>query len=124
VNEAMCEEGCAPITCVNTCTLSEENTISSFVLHKEEEPTPTVKYIDQNGRPSSISTETWTATVRAGLTDLNTGFDPRRSVQWHLIFVVLGDADKDRAERRDEASRLGSPSGSGLPGASTPRPVS
>ena len=62
-NEVKCDDGCTPITCVNTGTWGDGNAISSFVFLTVDGPTLTVEYIDQNGQPSSIPTETWTATA-------------------------------------------------------------
>jgi hypothetical protein len=58
-NEVKCDAGCTHITCVNTGTWGDGNAISSFVFLTVDGLT----YIDQNGQPSSISTETWTATA-------------------------------------------------------------
>jgi hypothetical protein len=62
-NEFKCDDRCTPITCVNTGTWGDGNAISSFVFLTVDGPTLTVEYIDQNGQPSSIPKETWTATA-------------------------------------------------------------
>jgi hypothetical protein len=66
-SEAKPDEGCTPFTCVNTGTYGEGNAISSFVLLTVEGPRITVEYIDQNGKASSIPTETWMATCERQL---------------------------------------------------------
>jgi hypothetical protein len=59
--EVRLDNGCTPFTSVNTGTWGPGNAISSFVMLTVEGPKITVEYIDQNGNPSSIPKEVWTA---------------------------------------------------------------
>jgi hypothetical protein len=62
-SQSECDDGCTPITCVNTGTWGDGNAISSFVFLTVDGPTLMIEYIDQNGQPCSIPTETWKATA-------------------------------------------------------------
>jgi hypothetical protein len=62
-SEVRPDDGCTPFTCVNSGTWGSGNAISSFVMLTVDGPKITVEYIDQNGKPSSIPKEMWTATT-------------------------------------------------------------
>ena len=66
-NETAPEENCTGFTNVNKGIWGSGNAISSFVLLTVEGPVITVEYIDQNGKPSCLPTETWTARSAASV---------------------------------------------------------
>lgn len=55
------EEEATAFTNVNKKEWGSGNAISSFIFLTVEGPHITIEYIDQNGQPSCIPTEVWTA---------------------------------------------------------------
>ena len=55
------EESATGFTNVNKGTWGSGNAISSFIFLTVEGPKITIEYVDQNGEPSCIPTEVWTA---------------------------------------------------------------
>lgn len=60
-NETEADVGCTAFTNVNKGTWGDGNAISSYVLLTVEGPQITVEYMDQDGQPSCLPTEVWSA---------------------------------------------------------------